>query len=215
MRIFLSYASEDRSLVEPIALALRAQKHKVFVDRDSLPPGEEYDIRIRKAIEESHLFIFFVSPESLDAGSYTLTELGIAQKTWAHPGGRVMPVVLRRVALEQVPPYLAAVTLFEPVGNLPATVADEVHRRVRARGWRIAKTWAAGIAVCALLGASVAWFVNREPARETIGKDGAHAVLVPAGNFQMGDDEEAPRREVYVDAFNMDKREVTVARFAR
>ncbi|HSD60679.1 MAG TPA: SUMF1/EgtB/PvdO family nonheme iron enzyme, partial [Burkholderiales bacterium] len=216
MRIFLSYASEDRSLVEPVALALRAQRHKVFVDRDSLPPGEEYDIRIRKAIEESQLFIFFVSPESLDAGSYTLTELDIAQKTWAHPAGRVLPVVLRRVGMEELPPYLAAVTLFEPAGNLSATVADEVHRRARARGWRIAKACAAGIAAWALVGAGVAWFVNREPAKGTIGKgDGAPTVLVPAGNFQMGDDEESPRRDVYVDAFNMDRQEVTVARFAR
>jgi TIR domain len=95
MRVFLSYSAEDRNLVEPIYLALRAQGHSVFFDRSELPPGEEYDVRLRRAIEESQLFIFMLSPNSLDAGSYTLTELGIAQKTWEHPAGRLLPVVLR------------------------------------------------------------------------------------------------------------------------
>jgi formylglycine-generating enzyme required for sulfatase activity len=40
-------------------------------------------------------------------------------------------------------------------------------------------------------------------------------VLIAAGNFVMGDDEESPRREVYVDAFYLDKYEVTTARYAK
>lgn len=114
MRVFLCYSSEDRNLVEPISLALRAQGHRVFFDRSDLPPGEEYDMRIRRAMEKSQLFIFMLSPTSLDAGSYTLTELGIAQATWEHPGGRLLPVVLRPMGLDQVPAYLKAITFLEP-----------------------------------------------------------------------------------------------------
>jgi hypothetical protein len=95
MRVFLSYSSSDRTLVEPIYLALRAQGHMVFFDRAELPAGEEYDARIRRAIEKSQLVLFMASPDSLDPGSYTLTELAIAQKTWGHPAGRVLPVILR------------------------------------------------------------------------------------------------------------------------
>ena len=91
MKIFLSYPSQDRELVEPIYLALRAQGHKVFFDRAELPPGEEYDNRIRAAIESADLLIFILSPNAVDAGSYTLTELEIARKTWEHPAGRVLP----------------------------------------------------------------------------------------------------------------------------
>jgi TIR domain len=104
MKIFLSYASEDRKLVEPIYLALHAQGHKVFFDRTDLPPGEEYDSRIKQAIEGSDLLVFFLSPAFLDAGSYTLTELYITQKTWEHPAGKILPVVLSRIELDQVPP---------------------------------------------------------------------------------------------------------------
>lgn len=146
MRVFLSYAFQDRALAEPIYLALRAQRHNVFFDRADLPPGEEYNVRIRRAIGRSHLFVFLVSPDSLDAGSYTLTELGIAQKIWDHPGGRLLPVVLRPVGLDLLPPYLKSVTLLEPEGNVTATVADgfymdkyeiTVSRYAKFLQWRI------------------------------------------------------------------------------
>jgi len=79
------YASQDRAVAESIYLALRAQGHSVFFDRADLPPGDEYDTRIRQAIERAQLFVFLLSPDSVDAGSYTLTELAIAQKTWDSP----------------------------------------------------------------------------------------------------------------------------------
>ena len=52
-----------------------------------------------------------------------------------------------------------------------------------------------------------------------IGKDGEEMVLIPAGDFQMGsndsnaDDDEKPVHTVYVDAFYIDKYEVTNAQF--
>ena len=61
MRIFLSYASEDREAAKTIYLALRDQGHKVFFDRTDLPAGDEFHNRIRQAIERSHLFIFLLT----------------------------------------------------------------------------------------------------------------------------------------------------------
>jgi formylglycine-generating enzyme required for sulfatase activity len=57
-------------------------------------------------------------------------------------------------------------------------------------------------------------------AREITGKDGAPMALIPAGEFWMGspdgegDRDEHPRHQVYLDAFFMDKFEVTVQRYA-
>jgi formylglycine-generating enzyme required for sulfatase activity len=216
MKIFLSYASEDRALIEPIYLVLRAQRHKVFFDRADLPPGEEYDSRIRQAIEASHLLIFFLSPASLDAGSYTLTELRIAQKNWEHPAGKILPVLLRGIELDRVPPYLKSVTFLEPEGNLTATVADEVHRIAVTRRRRLLKNGAKGLAAAVVIAiASYFYLANRQPSQETTGLDGAPAVLIHAGNFTMGDDEDAPLREIYVDGFYLDKYEVTTSRYAK
>jgi formylglycine-generating enzyme required for sulfatase activity len=51
-----------------------------------------------------------------------------------------------------------------------------------------------------------------------IGKDGAEMVLIPAGEFQMGSndyDDEKPVHTVYLDAFYMDKYEVTNALYKK
>ena len=49
-----------------------------------------------------------------------------------------------------------------------------------------------------------------------VGKDGAEMVLIPAGEFQMGNNDhsnEKPEHAVYVDAFYMDVHEVTVGQY--
>ena len=70
-------------------------------------------------------------------------------------------------------------------------------------------------------GQNLPWDVLLEPmhAPKIIGKDGAEMVLIPAGEFQMGsndsnqEDDVKPVHTVYVDAFYIDKYEVTNAQF--
>ena len=40
-------------------------------------------------------------------------------------------------------------------------------------------------------------------------------MVIPAGNFTMGDDEHSPLREIYLAAFYIDKYEITVSRYAK
>ncbi len=127
MKIFLSYASQDAEPAKSIYFALRDQGHTVFYDRADLPAGDEFHNRIRAAIEASQLFIFLISANAVDAGSYTLTELDIAEKASV----KLLPVALGKLAVEQLPAALKAVTFLETDGNLPATVAagSVSHRR--------------------------------------------------------------------------------------
>jgi hypothetical protein len=67
---------------------------------------------------------FFISPSSLATGSYALTELKYARKKWRHPAGHVLPVLVRPVDWNAIPPYLKAVTVLEPEGNTPAEVRE-------------------------------------------------------------------------------------------
>jgi formylglycine-generating enzyme len=211
MRIFLSYALQDREQAKSIYLALREQRHKVFFDRSDLPAGAEYHNRIRGAIQKSHLFIFLLSPNAVDSDSYTLEELSIAEKA----GSKLLPVVLREAAMDQIPAALRAVTFHQPAGNLTASVAAEVHRIAAALMWKRIKRLAVVLAIVAVVCAGVLYAIDRGHKREFSSKDGAPAVLVSAGSFVMGDDENSPRREIYVDAFYMDKYEITVARYAK
>jgi formylglycine-generating enzyme required for sulfatase activity len=227
MLVFVSHAREDGDAAEAIALAVRAAGHDVFFDRDpvALPPGEEYDARIRRAIERADLFVFCLSPAAIDAGSYTLTEIEIATGRWAHPGGRVLPVMLRPTPLDAVPPYLRAVTILQPAGNVPASVAEAVSQlagRVRRRRYLWA-SGAGGIVLAAALATLVVVGPLRpgpapppELPREITGRDGAPMVLVPAGPFSMGHDAwptTRPVHTVHVSAFYIDRYEVTIARF--
>jgi hypothetical protein len=185
MRIFLSYAFQDREQAKSIYLGLRDQGHKVFFDRADLPAGEEYHNRIREAIQKSHLFIFLLSPNALDSNSYTLEELSIAEKA----GSKLLPVVLREAAMDQIPAAIKAVTFHQPVGNLAASVAAEVHRIAADRTWKRVKRFAAALAIVAIVCAGLFYANDRRKQREFISKDGAPAVLISAGSFVMGDDE--------------------------
>ena len=130
MKIFLSYASEDRPQAEEIQLALAGAGHEVFFDRQSLPAGGDYHARIKASVDEAELFVFLISPDSVDAGSYTLTEMGYARARWQHPRGHVLPVLLRPTDFKTIPAYLKSVTVLEPSGNVAAEVVSAVARAV-------------------------------------------------------------------------------------
>jgi formylglycine-generating enzyme required for sulfatase activity len=215
MRLFLSYASQDRAAAESIRQALAAQGHDIFFDREDLPAGASFDDRIRDAIVRSELFIALISPDTVDAGSYTLNEIDMAARTWPNASQRVLPVMLRATPFESIPPYLKSVTVLQTDGNLAAAVVDAVHRLSGlARRRSLLRT--GGIALAAVAVAIAAWLYLRptgDPKLE--GSDGAPAVAIPAGTAVIGDDETTPLREAYTDAFYIDQVEVTVSRYAR
>jgi len=209
MRIFLSYASPDREQAQSIYLALRDQGHRVFFDRADLPAGDEYHNRIREAIEDCQLFIFLVTPQALDAESYTLSELEIADKSRR----KLFPVALADIDFAKLPPSLKAVTVLRPDGNLAASVAAAVHRIATSLKRKWLKRAAAVSGLLVLGAAAIFYGIDARDGVESVGKDGAPAVLIPAGKFVMGGDENSPRREMFLDAFYMDRYEITVARY--
>lgn len=126
MKIFLSYPSGQKDAAETICYALQAEGHEVFFDKEDLPPGESFDVRIRDALEASDLFIFVITPESVEQGRYTLSEQKIASRKWPNPTGRVLPVMLEPTPIENIPAYLKAVTILTPEGNASAEILLEV-----------------------------------------------------------------------------------------
>jgi formylglycine-generating enzyme required for sulfatase activity len=215
VKIFLSYASEDRAIAEQIRSALIAQGHDVFLDRDDLPAGSEFHGRIRQAIERSNLLVFLLSPEAVDRGSYTLTELEIAERTWPQPAGRILPVLLRATDLNLIPNYAKSVSFLSTDGNLPAAVVDAVHRIGHAR----TRPWLVKGALAALVGFSMVagtfYWLGHSRVNEMTREDGAPLLRIPGGVFVMGDGETAARRQVYTDEFYIDTFEVTIARYTR
>jgi hypothetical protein len=156
MRIFLSYASEDRSVAEGIYFALVAEGHQVFFDRKGTEPGEEFNRRIRDEISRCHKFIFLISPQGVERGRYTLTELSFAQDRWLHPAQNVLPVMVSPTDLKLLPSYLKAVTILEPQGDVAAEVAAKLRRRkgLGSLAGRRQALWAAVLLI--VLGSGIA-----------------------------------------------------------
>ena len=139
MRVFISYASEQRDLAERLALGLRSIGNKPFYDRDALAAGESFDNEIRRAVQRAHLFVFLISRESLQEGSYPMTELALARQRWPHPAGKVLPVLVEEVPVQALPPYLRSVSVLEPEGDLVADVMDAVQRLAKKRAVTLGK----------------------------------------------------------------------------
>jgi TIR domain len=182
--IFLSYASSLGETAARIELSLMGEGYAVFRDRTALPPGESFDARIRAAIEESDLFVFLISPESVTPGRYTLTELKFAEQKWGHPAGRVLPVLAEATPKEAIPAFLQAVSILKPHGNLVAEVAAEVAR-LTAPWWRrmLEPRRLVPAIVAALLVAGGAWLAL-PPYLERRQQDAEAAALVERSRSQ-------------------------------
>jgi hypothetical protein len=132
VKIFLSYASEQQDVAETVAYTLQARVHFVFLDKKDLPAAETFDQQIGRAIHETDLLIFLISPEAVTAGRFTLTELKFARQRWPSAKGRVLPVLVRPTPLPTIPHYLSSLHILSPEGNVAAEVASEVDQIIPA-----------------------------------------------------------------------------------
>jgi hypothetical protein len=150
VKIFLSYASEQRTIAEDIAVRLQ-RRHEVFFDRTSLRASDAFDEEIRRWVRNADLFIFLISPEALTPGCYTLTELGLAKQRWKDPAGHLLPVLVAGDPGQVCDPYLRMLHILIPRGNLAAEVEADVARLAREWRWRARATLAAGAACAAAI----------------------------------------------------------------
>ncbi len=162
MRIFVSYASEDRALADRLTVGLRQEGYNVFFDRDHLPPGGGFDRKIRDAIRRSDYVVFLISPDAVAAKAYFRTEVSFAREAWESPDNRVLPIMARPTDLEQVPAYLQAAGILMPDGDIVAEVlarVDPIGRRWKRQRQIVRATAAAAVALAAATG----WYLWPSP----------------------------------------------------
>jgi hypothetical protein len=179
VRVFVSYANEQRDVADRLAVGLRQAGAEAFFDRDALPAGAGYDARLREEIARADVLVFLLSPQSLERGTYALTELGLARERWPDPSGHVLPVAVATLPDERaIPPYLAAVGILRPEGNVVAEVLAAIERlRPRRRWARVA----GALGVLAAL-ALAAYVLIPRPPPEPAPPCSLSARVVPAGS---------------------------------
>jgi hypothetical protein len=128
VRIFVSYADEQKALAERLIAHLSAEGHRVDAGAALFVPGERFDAPIRQAIDRASLFVFLLSPESTTRGRYTLTELKYAAAKWQPPKWHILPIVVSPVPRNQVPAALSPLTWLEPQGEPVAEAVTQIAR---------------------------------------------------------------------------------------
>ena len=97
----MSYGREDRQLIAGLRTGLQRLRHEVWVD-DRLGGGQEWWAEILRQIELCDAVVVAVSPALLESQACA-AERGYARQL----GKAVLPVCIRRVSTELLPPDLA------------------------------------------------------------------------------------------------------------
>jgi hypothetical protein len=93
-RFFISYSRADKDLVEPIVQLLRTAPTDVFLDIDSIEPGDIWTDRLERAIKGASSFVIFWCDHSANSAW--------VRKEWTFAVGnkkRVIPVFLDSTGL--------------------------------------------------------------------------------------------------------------------
>lgn len=94
--IFVSYSSEDRSIVLPVIDSLCARGIRIWIDRYQIPGGAEYTQEIPHAIGQVKGVLLFASPNAFTSRNVR-RELDIAWKKEK----RVIPVFLTQIGVPE------------------------------------------------------------------------------------------------------------------
>lgn len=102
--IFLSYAKEDKALVDDVYRYLRAEGLTPWMDKPPTPfegegikPGSDWDAAIRRALDDAEVVLAFLSKRSITKRGYVQREYKLALKKMAElPVGErfLIPVLL-------------------------------------------------------------------------------------------------------------------------
>jgi hypothetical protein len=104
IKIFVSYVQEDLDEAYQIYRRLRQEGYDPWIDKEKLFGGQDWDLEITKAIEESNFFLACISSHSVNKEGYYQKELKKGMNIWEmQPEGRIylIPVRLENC---QVPP---------------------------------------------------------------------------------------------------------------
>jgi hypothetical protein len=89
--VFLSYSRRDQAFVDRLIAELEREHLDVWIDREDIPGGAEWEATITRAVKECAILVVVLSPEAA-ASEYVPKELSLADKF----GRPVVPVLYQR-----------------------------------------------------------------------------------------------------------------------
>lgn len=104
MRIYISYSSQDRTIVELISGRLIALGHEVLADHADLRAGDNISKKIQREIEDVNALILVVSANSLSSKLILQEFSSLALAELPSRGARLIPILIDS---STVPSYLS------------------------------------------------------------------------------------------------------------
>ena len=96
IKVFISYAREDIVLANQIYEALKYEGYDPWIDERKLVGGQDWEMEITKAIEESNFFLACLSNHSVNKEGYFQKELKIGMEILdRQPEGRIYLIPVR------------------------------------------------------------------------------------------------------------------------
>ena len=193
--------------------------------RDGYITGAELGLYLKNQVpiynEAQHPQYGKIRDPKLDKGDFVFV---LPQRNTSPPQAELLP--LATVSVTSTPSGATVYLDGAPIGKTPLrsyeiNTGAQREKQVEI-GLELAGYKSRVKSITVTSGQNLPWDVLLEPmhAPKIIGQDGAEMVLIPAGEFQMGSDDDdllppkpVPVHTVYVDAFYMDKYEVTNAQF--
>jgi formylglycine-generating enzyme required for sulfatase activity len=227
--VFISYVHENTKEVQRLCDELTKHGVKVWLDRNAIAPGTRWKQAIRKAISQGDFFIACFSKEYHNRSkTYVNEELNLAiEELRQRPADRAwfIPVLLSEC---EVPDLdigpgetlrdIQWVALYEDWNTGIQRILSVIQKK-RSKKRHLPQT-----KISSIDGSVIQKKRSKKrhlPQTKISPMDGAEMVLIPAGEFLMGspkgegDSDEYPQHTVYLDAFYIDKYEVTNAQYKK
>lgn len=118
-RIFLSYAPEDKEIVEELYQKLQAAGFQPWMDSKDILPGEAWQTKIKEAIENSEFFLACLSNNSVSKRGILQKEFKIAQDVFQEKLDNdiyIIPIRLDKCSVPENMEHLQQLNLFEKNG---------------------------------------------------------------------------------------------------
>ncbi|MDJ0703564.1 MAG: TIR domain-containing protein [Leptolyngbyaceae cyanobacterium MO_188.B28] len=111
--VFLSYAEEDKAVMENVRRSLRREGFTVWTNTTDIQTGVAFQQAIDQGIEEADNLVYLLSPDSLKS-EYCQRELDYASSL----NKRVIPLLARPTELTQIPDVLRALQYIDLTDNV-------------------------------------------------------------------------------------------------
>jgi hypothetical protein len=105
--IFISYVREDQELVDKLAADLTARGAQIWLDRESINPGQIWQDAVRQAIEDGNFFIACFSNNSVRKQKSVMNEellIAVGElKKMQYGAVWFIPVLLEECTIPRIP----------------------------------------------------------------------------------------------------------------